>query len=471
MIHSLAAVVIFLLVSNLPPIKPVTVLGMKLLGIIAGAMYGWCSIGPVIPSLAAVVVFGFIGYMPLTDVLMGLFGNYIVVIIIGLMLLSGIVVHTGLARVLAERIICSKIANGRPWVLTLLILIAVTIPSMFITAIPSIIVVYDIVTGIFAIVGFKKGEKWPEVIMISIVGAAVFGMGCMPFGMGAQADYGVLRILDPDAYVPSLAYIASSMTMVVFFIVSMWCLIRFVFKPDVSKLLAYKVSHRPPPFTKDQKRAMGLMIAFVFLVLLPEIIPGGNPVQEFLAGFGAMGFAFLIVLAAFLIHNKDGSPFITVKQAADSGIHWPIILMTGSVYLIFSAVIDPRFGISDFLAQTLQPVVSGFGPFGFFAALTLLVLVLTNLFNAVVAGCIIIPILFTVTGDAGLNTLAYMSFLTRTAQYSMLLPASSAMAVIMYSHEGGWMRRTAIIKYSAVFCVLYYLVILVTGYPTLSYFN
>jgi hypothetical protein len=84
LINGAVAIALFILISNIPAKAPITPLGMKLLGIVAGAIYGWCFIGPVIPSLAAVIIFGSI--MKYSAVFCVLF--YLVIMIIGYPTLS-----------------------------------------------------------------------------------------------------------------------------------------------------------------------------------------------------------------------------------------------------------------------------------------------------------------------------------------------------------------------------------------------
>lgn len=141
-VNGVIALAIYLIVSNIPPVEPLTNTGIQVLGIILGLIYGLITMEPAIPSIAALILLGTTGYTNVMGAFMSGGGHYAVVMVLGLMMIGGIMNYSGLARALAERIINSKLANGRPWVLTFLILLAAMIPSMFLTAIPVLIIVW-----------------------------------------------------------------------------------------------------------------------------------------------------------------------------------------------------------------------------------------------------------------------------------------------------------------------------------------
>lgn len=72
-------------------------------------------------------------------------------------------------------------------------------------------------------------------------------------------------------------------------LVFMLLIMRFIFRPNVEKLKAYQAQTNVEPFTRDQKRALVLLVVFVVIVLLPDMLPAASPLKPIMAQFGTMG--------------------------------------------------------------------------------------------------------------------------------------------------------------------------------------
>ena len=468
-VNGVIALAIYLIVSNIPPVEPLTNTGIQVLGIILGLIYGLITMEPAIPSIAALILLGTTGYTNVMGAFMSGGGHYAVVMVLGLMMIGGIMNYSGLARALAERIINSKLANGRPWVLTFLILLAAMIPSMFLTAIPVLIIVWGIIRNIFEIVGFQKGEKWPALMMAGITGSAAIGISAMPFSMGVSTDFGIFMSLFPDAVMPALPFIGTSLVLCAAFVVLELLVLRFLFRPDVSKLKSYKAPEHNEPLTTNQKRGLVLLIIFVILALLPDLLPDGTPFQIFMSGAGVIGASFFVVLLALIIRNKDGSPFITVQQIADNGIFWSLLLMIAALMVVCGSITDPSLGISTALANLLSPMVQSVGPFGVFAILLAISLIGTNLLDNAVIGMALAAVISMIAQDLTISAVGTFCLLLHSAEYGVLLPASSPLGAMTYGQiETGWLNRKTILLTGFAFMAVFYVVLLFLGYPMLG---
>ena len=469
-IHCLVMVAIYLIVSNIPPSAPLTVKGMQVLAIVLAAIYGWCTIDTVVPSIAAIVMYGFVQGSGAAAAFMTGSGAYVTVMILAMMLFSGIIIHTGLARAIAGKIVSSRLAAGRPWVLTALIMIAAMVPAMVIPGIAAVMIVWELGIGIFSYVGYKKGEKWPAAIMVAITAAATFGMQCSHIGLGVISDFGVLHAIDPSMNLPSLAFTGSSILMMIVFLVLSMLLIRFVIRPDVTLLKSYQATHEKVPFTTDQKRALVILIAFVVLVTLPDLLPASG-VKNFLSQFGLIGWAFLFVMIALLIRNKDGSPFITLQQITDAGVFWGMLIMIASIQVICGGLGSEELGISAWLMEILSPLVSGLSPFMFLVVFLAAALIVTNLLDNAVTLFVFASIMYALTQDMGMNTLAVMSMLSHTAAFGMFLPASAPPVTMLYGRTGeGWVSRGQIFRSAPLYNIPAFIAILLVGYLTMGWF-
>ena len=78
-VHSFLCLLIMFGFGQLPPVEPLTALGMRLIGIFLGLLYGWIFIDIVWPSMAGLLALMLVGGMKPVALLNRSFGDPIVV--------------------------------------------------------------------------------------------------------------------------------------------------------------------------------------------------------------------------------------------------------------------------------------------------------------------------------------------------------------------------------------------------------
>ncbi len=467
-IHIIVCIALYVVISSLPCNEPLTPLGLKVLAIVVSAVYGWCTIDMVVPSIAAVIAFGMVSPAGIAPAFLSGAGSFLIMMILAVLLICGIMVHTGLAKVLAEKIVSSKLATGRPWVLTFLLLLASGVLSLFIPGLAVVLVVWDIAYGIFQVCGFEKGEKWPTCVMVGICAAATFGMVCSHVSTGVIPNVAIIQAMDPSLTLNSIVFTLSSVLCLALFLGASMLIIKFIFKPDMSKLVNYKAPESAPRFNTDQKRALVIVAAFVVLITIPDILPPSG-FQAFLAQFGLIGWAFIFVGGALLIRNKDGSPFITLKQITDAGVYWEMLIMLASIQVVCGALGDPTLGVSDWMIGLLSPITSSMGPVACICILMLICLIVTNLLDNAVTTFVFTYIIFNVSRAMGINTMGMLSILLHISCFGMLLPASAPPVTLLYGKvPDGWLGRKEILFSAIPYSIAAYVIYIAVGLATLN---
>lgn len=467
-IHIIVMVVIYLIISNLTPVEPLTRTGLQVLAIVVAFVYGRITIDAVLPSFMALFMFATTGLNSIPGIFMAAGGHFAVMMVLALMMVGGIMNHTGLAEALARRIVSTKIANGRPWVLTFFILLAAAIPSMFLTAIPVLIIVWGIAKEIFHLVGFQKGERWPALVITGITGVAALAISAMPFSMGVATDFGIYQAMcEEPVSIPSIPFLLTALLFCILLIIAVMLIMRFIFRPDVSKLKEFK-AEKPEPFTVDQIRALVLLIIFVVIVLLPDMLPMTSPLKPIMAQFGTMGGGFFVVMIALFIRNKDGSPFITIKEIS-KGVFWDLLIMIMALMVVCGALTNPELGISGFMANLLTPAVEASGPFGSYALLQVVSLIGTNLLDNAVVGMTMASIISMTGTKLGISAVAVFCFLLHSAEYGVLLPCSSPLSAMTYQQcEEKWVSKKDIFITGLCYMAAVFVVVALIGFPFLS---
>ena len=110
-------VVLFLLFlfRFIPPLGGVSEVGMQVIGVFAGVIYGWITIGIGWPSVLGIAAFGMTDYMGMTDLLSTAFGSQTMVMIMTLLLLAAFVQQSDLTDLILHFLLSRKSAAGKPF--------------------------------------------------------------------------------------------------------------------------------------------------------------------------------------------------------------------------------------------------------------------------------------------------------------------------------------------------------------------
>lgn len=471
LINGIIALALCLGIWFIPPIEPLTAVGMRTLGIFVGMLYGLTTMGYLIPSILAICLMGISGaYESFGATLMASFGNFIVTMTIALLLFAGVMSYSGLAKALAIRIVNAKFASGKPWALTLAIMLAIAIPSIFLHPLITIVIVLQIVLNIFKVLELEKGNKWAIAILIMVVAVGIGAQGIMPFQMAVAIDYGILNSFDSSLMLPVATHIVTSLLMLIALCALSFVFVRIVGGKSIDKVYAYKAPEHNEPFDQNQKTALLILIGFIICLLFPLVLPDGL-IKSVLTDVGTGGFSLLFTGLALIIRRRDGSPFITIKDITDHGMNWDLVLMLAAINAVTGVMTLEVTGIGAWLTGILSPMVGNMSPFGVFAVLILFAMITTNLTDCVAVAFVMIPILYTITHNMGLSSLGFLCWASHAWQFGMWLPAASPHVGILYTKtDSGYITRKNILVYTIPLVAGYTVLLLTLGWWTVPWF-
>ncbi len=462
-IHSAVSLLIMLLFRFLPAPEPITPMGMNILGIVIGAIYGWSTVDMVWPSIAALLLLGNSGYCSVKEAFALAVSNDTVLFVFFLLLFSGILNYSGIAKAIASRIISSKRAEGKPWMLSLLILLSAFIPSMAIGGIPIMLICWNILYQISAQVGYKKGDAWPALMTFGITMCATLGMCFFPFQISPVGMYGILSAIDKSMQVAYGPYIVFSIVFCALIMAGYLAIMKFFLRPDVSPLGSYRFIGEIEPLTYEQKVSLYGILAMIVLLTVPNLLPKTFLISKFLSGIGNTGIVAFIVGVCLLI-RRDGRQVFPIKDVANEGVLWGMMFMFSAALLVSGALTSTKTGVSVFLAQNLSSLFSSQSPYTFAALILILVFLSTNVLSSPVVAMIAIPIAYTFAGKTGASMMAMMAPMVYLDNLAFMLPSGSPTAAIMYGNRE-WITANGIMKYSVIMIALVYIITLVVGIP------
>lgn len=136
----------------LPAIEPITSLGMKVLGILLGCLYGWLRGSMIWPSLLGIIMIGFATETKVSDALATGFSNDTVLIILTSYLFCGGLQKSNLMDTVSKIILKRKFAKTSPWMLALALYLTAAIGGILVGSTIACLLVWSLFSNIIDII-------------------------------------------------------------------------------------------------------------------------------------------------------------------------------------------------------------------------------------------------------------------------------------------------------------------------------
>ena len=331
-INSVITICLMLFFGFLPPFSTLTPLGMRILGIFLGAIYGWCTVELIWPSFLALIMLGFTEYTTVTAAFQTAASNETVLISLFFLCVAHLVQTSGLGSVVANKILSMKISRGRPWVMSTMLLLAAYIATILLKSTPAVLLCWTFLYSIGEAANMPKQHKYVEVMVIGIVYTTIFAQCLFPFFMGALINFG----LASTAYGATLnvsyaAFIAWAFIFGVASVAMYILMCKFVIRPDVSALknIDYTKYADNQQMSGKQKLIGILFIVLVFALLATSLLPSSWSVTKFFNSLGTLGIIMAFV-ALILFIPYDGQPLGGKFKDLAQGIAWDLIIWIAS---------------------------------------------------------------------------------------------------------------------------------------------
>lgn len=199
-IHVAIMLALMLGIGYLPPFAQVTPLGMKVLGVFLGLVYGWCFIDLLWTSVLGFFALGLTGCIDTTSAVAAAFGNQSVIIILVCFAFADCVNRIGVTTAISYWALGRKIFVGRPWVFIIGVIVVSMILSVFGAYYAAMFLMWAVVDKVAEINNIPKGSLLTSMLGAMIVYACF--TGCR--GSALQCGCDLIRRLfyqcDRDRY-------------------------------------------------------------------------------------------------------------------------------------------------------------------------------------------------------------------------------------------------------------------------------
>lgn len=153
--HSFISLALMFGFGFLPPIEPITAMGMKVLGAFLGLLYGWMFIELGWPSLFGVLALSMSGCMTMDQILVAGIGSSTFSLVLFMLIFAALVDSVGGCQYIATYCITRKWTAGRPWLFITLFLFAAYAMGAAINSVPVILVFWAILYSVCKQCGYK----------------------------------------------------------------------------------------------------------------------------------------------------------------------------------------------------------------------------------------------------------------------------------------------------------------------------
>ncbi|MFI3270612.1 MAG: citrate transporter [Pseudomonadota bacterium] len=451
----------------LPAIDPITPMGMKVLGAFLGMIFLWSFCSVLWSSLVGIIALAISGYAPMPKVVAMSFGDLVPVLIFFSMVLFGAIQDAGITRYMARWFLTRKMLNGRPFLFSFVFIYTTyLLGGLAANIMPVLLLMWSVLYSFLQEVGYKRGDRYTAIMVIGTLFGAISGQASKPFTGSALMIAGSFEKV-ANTNLNYMQYMIFGFILCSLCIVLVSLFIKFVLRPDVSRIANISVEHfekdKLPPMDLRQKILAAVLAGFFILVLLPTLIPNTIIGMGLLSKMGPLGVAIAFV-AGLCLFKVDGKPLMNFKEAAGKHVVWDVYLLVAMAMAISKAMTAEGMGITPFMMQNLDPILGGHGPIMFMALLILISCSVTQFANNGVMGVLLMPIIGAFAESNGIFFEATAVLVIFSTHIALLTPASSPYAAILYGNAE-WIDKRDVVKYAICIFTITTLTYVLIGIP------
>lgn len=463
-LHVVISIAIMFVIGMLPPIGTITLVGMKVVGVFLGAIYGWSVSEPIWPSFLAFIALPFTGVISYKELIATGWGSEVVIFLTFCLIFIRYLDASGVSRYIAVWLMSRKVLLGHPWIISFMILLAAFLICSFVKTYVGVFVLWSTVYAISTALGYKPYDKYPTLMILGITLMGCLSLVALPYSGNALVLLGAFTSMT-GTEINMGHYMLYTMPMGLLTILAFLLLCRFVFRPDVSRLKNFDpavLGKKELMMTKQKKIALLSLGAFVLLMLIPGLLPQTFFLARWLQTIGIVGIAFLTLGVLSLI-KVDGEHVFELGKCAAQGISWGLVVMPMMILPLGNAMVAEATGIKPFLQTLLAPVFNGLSPFMFLVVIGLIAVILTNFFINVIIGMLLLPIGISFAATLGIPELQITYLIVVCVSIALLTPAASAASVMMFANRD-WIMPKDIYFYGTITAIVTTVIAILLNY-------
>lgn len=464
-IHSAIGIALMFVISNIPPMGPVTEFGMQLGGIFIGLIYLWSFVGTFWPSLFGVIMLGMVDQITMNGIFSA-FSSYIALLVLFCLIFCGAIGDSGLTVYIGRWFLTRKIINGRPTVFNFMMMTAIYVVAGLIDPIAAVLVMWPTMYGVLQVVGYTNKDKYPRVLTVCSYLAICFGQCMIPFWGGQLVMLGAFEGAS-GIKVNYAMYLFFNVIMSLIMIALMSLAIKYIFRCDMEKMRAINVEEinkdKLPPMTIQQKIYVVAAIAFLAFAILSAMLPQDWAFVVWMNKLNLVGFTMFLIVALVLI-KIDGKPVLDSGKITKEYVSWDMYFLVVVTVYLSDVLLSDETGLKQLLIDGMMPVLGRAGSVVFLVLLIVIGILLTNYASNIVVGTVFVQLIAAIAPALGMNPVPVAMISTLSVFVALLSPAASPYAPALHTNTE-WTSQGEIMKYGLVLMLISMVVYIAVGYP------
>lgn len=430
-----ACIVLFLLFGfgKLPPIGNLPPVGMQVIGVFAGVIFGWVTIGIGWPSLFGIVALGLTDFYKMNDLLALAFGSQMITMILCLLLISAFVQQAELTDMILHSLLNLKSAQGRPFLILFFFLLAGFLASILSHCLAVLIIFLELFRNMMKKTGIQPYSSAVPCFFVGMAYAFALGDIALPFKTTAIVGIGAYEATMGTPM--NFALFTVFMFPFCIFLIGTYVLsAKYFFRCDLSALRDYK----PDPsqvivMTTRKKVSLIAVILALLLLLLPNILPAGNIISDTIRQMGIGGLGLTIV-GILLMVRIDGEPLMDLQKTSRY-FSWNVLFMLAFLVPVASALASDQAGIKSILMSGTTVFLEGLPSWLLVLAIITLGAFITNFSNNTVVCGVFVPIACMLIGIIQVNAQLITSLIIAASCIAIFFPAASPLSAVLFSQK------------------------------------
>ena len=427
--------ILFFGTQFLPPFGLITELGMKVLGVFFGLLWGWVFVDIVWSSLLGFFILALTGWqLPLVSMMTG-FGNATTVMILMSYCFAYCLSKVGVSEAIAYWVLSKKVFINRPWALC----IAITLTTQFISmtggAFAGIFLVWGVVKSIADLNGIEKGHAITNLLYALVLYAGMLGGLMVPF-MGGVLMYGGFLTKATGVVIAGLPFLFAGELYGIISEIALVFVAKVVLRIDASKFNineALCMEYKAYKTSKTQKIGLVATLVFFLALMLPSVFKGAF--WATIGSWGIVGWSIIYMVFFNIMKDEDGKLICTVADCFTHGIAWGPVLLFMVTIPLATAMESEEVGILATAMSACNKIFGGLSLTVLYIAIVVVMGFLTQFLHNLVMAAIFIPIFAPIVMGMGGNPYTFFILIFATLSCSYATPAASMQAALIFAHD------------------------------------
>ena len=455
---------LFVVAVLVPPLRNVTPVGMRTLGIFLWTVTWWiCEPIPIpatsLSSLAMLVLCGVLS----VDAAFSSWSNWICIFLIGACVIGHAMGVHGLTRRIAYRMASFRLVGGSPWRVLVMFGLASAAMSSMLSHVVTTMIFISIAGGLVKTLGFQQGSRYAEALFLAIAWGSNMGV-VTP--VAAPTNLIAIGVAQSMGYrIGFLQWVVICLPVFAITLVAMFLVLRYVIRPEMpdwplSNVFWSDELKKLGPPSRGEKISGAVFVTAMVLWIMPDVLPlflaGGrqNPLSIWVTQHLDWSVtAVLMATSLFLIPvDWKARKFAMTWDEAVKGVEWGTLSLIAAALSLGNTIAHKTLGLGQFFEQSMAAAVSPSSQFLFVLGVVAFTVIVGSVISNIAIIAMVGALIRGVAPAAGVNPAALLVAAAIAANMDFALPIGTPPSAMVFA--SGYVRISSMVKGGTILALL-----------------